>query len=81
LNGNPKALQGINEQPQVSNPPSFPETKHAWAHPLAASCNHLLLQGLAPASDTGKGNKKLKTYSSTHISLIDSVKVFQGKLQ
>jgi hypothetical protein len=40
---NTKALE-FQEQSQA--PPPFPKTKHAWAHPLVSSCNHLLLQVL-----------------------------------
>ena len=40
---NTKALE-FQEQSQA--PPPFPKTKHAGAHPLVSSCNHLLLQVL-----------------------------------
>ena len=33
-------------QEQSQAPPPFPKAKHAWAHPLVSSCNHLLLQVL-----------------------------------
>jgi len=46
----------------------LPKTRHAWAHLLVASCNHLLLQILAPARGTGDGNKSKKhILSDTHL--------------